>query len=256
MMLVLSVLWAIVAMVDLRGAAGAQSPASPPRDPGPAAQGPGPFRVGGDIAPPQKLRDVRPIYPPAALAAGIQGVVIIEATIGADGQVTDARVLRAPHEILVEPALDAVRQWAYTPTIFQGRPVPVLMTVTVNFSLRSGGLEDFGRPGAPAGGLPLGAPYDLTGEWTSDDGGTYQVRSVGSELFWFGQTADRQHANVFHGTLQTPNEYRGRWADVPPGRERDSGLMTIRIVDQNQLEVAGTAPGFEGRRWQRVRPAD
>jgi TonB family protein len=216
--------------------------------------GQGPLRVGGDIRTPQKTRDARPVYPAAALAAGIQGVVIIEVTVGPNGRVTDARVLRAPEDILREPALDAVRQWEYEPTIFLGRPVSVLMTVTVNFSLRGGGLENFGRPGVGnRGGLPLSAPYDLTGEWTSDDGGTYQVRSVGAELFWFGLSSDRTRATIFPGALQNPTEYRGRWVDVPPGADRESGVMTIRVVSQDQLELAGMAPEFEGRRWQRVR---
>ena len=214
-----------------------------------------PYRVGGDIAAPDKITDVRPIYPPEALARGIQGVVIIDATIGPDGRVREARVLRGRPE-LDQAALDAVRQWEYAPPVFAGQPVSVLMTVTVNFSLRNGGLEDFGRPGVSSrGGLPLSAPYDLTGEWTGDDGGKYQVRSVGAELFWFGRTDDGTQASIFHGTLQNPAQYRGRWADVPPGAERDSGVMTIRVAGPDRLEVVGETPGFEGRRWQRIMPA-
>jgi TonB family protein len=251
----LTVALVVTAGLHVRAAIVDQGPGPFPGDPAPAVPGQGPLRVGGDIPAPEKMRDARPIYPPAALAAGIQGVVIIEVTVGPDGRVTDARVLRTREDILTEPALDAVRQWEYEPTIFQGHPVSVLMTVTVNFSLGGGGLEDFGRSGvASHGGLPLSAPYDLTGEWTSDDGGTYQVRSVGSELFWFGLSRDRSRANIFHGTLQNPTEYRGRWADVPPGTVRESGTMTIRVVNQDRLEVAGLAPEFEGRRWQRVRP--
>jgi protein TonB len=80
------------------------------------------------------VHDVAPIYPPPAQAARIQGPVIIEATIGTDGRVQSARVLRAL-PFLDEAALTAVRQWVYTPTLLNGLPVPVIMTVTVMFHL-------------------------------------------------------------------------------------------------------------------------
>jgi TonB family protein len=94
-----------------------------------------PVRVGGNIPPPQKTLDVRPVYPQEAKDAGIQGVVVLEATIGPDGKVTGAKVLRSIPE-LDQAALDAVRQWEFTTTQVNGAPVPVIMTVTVNFTLR------------------------------------------------------------------------------------------------------------------------
>src|SRR5262249_49766921 len=95
-----------------------------------------PVRVGGTIKPPVKVHDVRPQYPAIAQSARVQGVVIIEATIGVDGTVTDAKVLRSI-PLLDAAALDAVKQWTFTPTVMPdtGVPVPVIMTVTVNFSL-------------------------------------------------------------------------------------------------------------------------
>ena len=96
---------------------------------------PTPVRVGGVIRPPQRLREVNPVYPPIAQAARVQGIVIIEATIGEDGQVTNARILRSV-PLLDQAALDAVRQWQYMPTMLNGVPVPVIMTVTVNFTLK------------------------------------------------------------------------------------------------------------------------
>ena len=96
---------------------------------------PAPVRVGGAIRPPQRLREVNPLYPPIAQAARVQGIVIIEATIGEDGQVTNARILRSV-PLLDQAAIDAVRQWQYSPTLLNGVPVPVIMTVTVNFTLR------------------------------------------------------------------------------------------------------------------------
>ncbi len=106
-------------------------PEPPPPPPPPAA----PVRVGGNIKPPQKTRDVRPVYPPIAQSARVQGIVIIEATIGPDGAVKDAKVLRSI-PLLDGAALEAVRQWVFTPTLLNGVPVPVIMTVTVQFTLQ------------------------------------------------------------------------------------------------------------------------
>jgi periplasmic protein TonB len=92
-------------------------------------------RVGGNIAAPRKLRNVQPVYPQIAQSARVQGVVIIEATIDTRGRITDTRVLRSI-PLLDQAALDAVRQWEYEPTLLNGVPVPVIMTVTVKFSLR------------------------------------------------------------------------------------------------------------------------
>jgi TonB family protein len=92
-------------------------------------------RVGGKIKAPTKTTDVKPVYPAAALSASVEGAVIIEATIGADGKVLDAKVLRSVR-MLDQAALDAVKQWEYSPTLLNGKPVPVVMTVTVNFKLK------------------------------------------------------------------------------------------------------------------------
>lgn len=94
-----------------------------------------PVRVGVSVRQPQQVRRVEPIYPQIALLARVQGLVVIEATIGADGRVINARVLRSVSQ-LDQAALDAVRQWQYTPTLLNGVPVPVIMTVTVNFQLK------------------------------------------------------------------------------------------------------------------------
>ena len=90
-------------------------------------------RVGGKIKPPTKIKDVKPVYPAMAQSARIGGVVIIEATIGPDGKVIDTKILRSV-PLLDQAALDAVRQWEYTPTLLNGVPVPVVVTVTINFT--------------------------------------------------------------------------------------------------------------------------
>jgi len=92
-------------------------------------------RVGGQIKAPTKTRNVQPIYPLIAQSARVQGVVIIEATIDPDGKVANTRVLRSI-PLLDQAALDAVRKWEYEPTRLNGVAVPVIMTVTVNFTLR------------------------------------------------------------------------------------------------------------------------
>ena len=103
----------------------------PPPPPGWAA---GAVRVGGNVKMPVKTKHVAPDYPAIAQSANVQGVVILEVLIGPDGKVLDARVLRSI-PLLDQAALDAVRQWEFTPTLLNGSPVPVIMTATVQFTL-------------------------------------------------------------------------------------------------------------------------
>jgi protein TonB len=77
---------------------------------------------------------VPPDYPAIARAARVQGAVILEAVLDERGKVDRVRVLRSI-PLLDEAALGAVRQWRYTPTLLNGVPVPVLMTITVHFTL-------------------------------------------------------------------------------------------------------------------------
>ena len=84
---------------------------------------------------PERVHYVQPVYPAIAQSARVSGIVIIEATIGKDGSVTEAHVIRSI-ALLDQAALDAVKQWRYTPTTLNGVPVPVIMTVTVNFTLQ------------------------------------------------------------------------------------------------------------------------
>jgi protein TonB len=93
-----------------------------------------PVHVGGRIQAPTKVLHVNPIYPSIALAARKEGLVILEALIAEDGSVRDVKVLR-PAPLFDEAALTAVRQWRFTPTLLNGEPVPIVMTVTVGFTL-------------------------------------------------------------------------------------------------------------------------
>ena len=93
-----------------------------------------PVRVGGDIKEPKKIKNVSRSIRRSRRPRRSQGIVIIEAIIGKDGSVKDAKVLRSV-PMLDQAALDAVRQWRYTPTLLNSQPVEVVMTVTVNFTL-------------------------------------------------------------------------------------------------------------------------
>ena len=93
------------------------------------------MRIGGTVLPPKKIKHVDPVYPQDAQDAKVSGIVIIEARIDQDGRVTDARVIRNV-ALLSDAARDAVMQWEFTPTYLEGKPVPVIMTVTVNFTYK------------------------------------------------------------------------------------------------------------------------
>ena len=92
-------------------------------------------KVGGSVRPPKKLVDVRPEYPADARAAKIQGVVILGIVIGENGSVIDTMVLRSIPE-LDQAAIDAVNQWQFEPTLLNGEPVEIELTVTINFTLQ------------------------------------------------------------------------------------------------------------------------
>ena len=108
-------------------------PGAPPPPPPP----PPPFgaiRVGGKVLPPRKVKDVPPVYPSIAQSARISGTIIVEVLVGADGRVSSAKVIRSI-PLLDQAAVDAVRQWEFSPPLLNGQPTPVLMSVSVEFKL-------------------------------------------------------------------------------------------------------------------------
>lgn len=113
------------------GATGARGAAVPPV---PWAAAEGAYRVGGDIPPPRRTKNAAPDYPREAQDKRIQGVVIMEVVIAPNGKVRDARVLRSVPG-LDQAALAAVRKWEYAPTQRNGVAVPIVMTVTMTFTL-------------------------------------------------------------------------------------------------------------------------
>jgi len=106
--------------------------APPPRVP---VIPPTPVRVSSLIQSPKKITHVAPRYPAVAQASHVQGVVTLDAVIDATGAVQSVSVVRSI-PLLDQAAVDAVRQWRFTPTVLNGQPVPVILTVTVNFTLR------------------------------------------------------------------------------------------------------------------------
>jgi len=98
---------------------------------------PGPPRQiqGEGVERPTKTVNVPPTYPQSAIDDRVQGIVILEAVISHEGCITSARVLRGLDGRLDWAAVRAVIQWRFTPTLLNGVAVPVIMTVTVQFSL-------------------------------------------------------------------------------------------------------------------------
>jgi protein TonB len=76
----------------------------------------------------------KPIYPPLAIMAHVQGTVVLQAVLSTAGTVEDLKVVSG-HPLLVGAALDAVKTWRYQPTLLNGEPVEVLTEIDVNFKL-------------------------------------------------------------------------------------------------------------------------
>ena len=94
------------------------------------------LRVGGDVKAPVAITRIEPQYTELARKARIEGIVIIEAIINTNGDVTDARVLKPLPLGLDQSALEAVKRWKFKPGTLNGQPVPVIYNLTVNFRLQ------------------------------------------------------------------------------------------------------------------------
>lgn len=113
------------------GAAAVPSGLAPPGTPQPP---PDTVRVAGDVQEANLVSQAPINYPPLARAARVQGTVKFEATIGKDGHVENLQ-LRSGPPLLVQAAMESVRQWLYKPTLLNGQPVSVITTIDVNFTL-------------------------------------------------------------------------------------------------------------------------
>lgn len=95
----------------------------------------GAMALSGNIDPPVKVFSPQPLYTEEARRAGIQGIVILEAVVDAEGTVRNVKVLKGLPMGLDKSAVDAVMTWRYQPATMEGRPVPVYFTFTISFSL-------------------------------------------------------------------------------------------------------------------------
>jgi protein TonB len=111
-------------------------PEAPPQPPPQPAQR-GPVRIGGQIKTPAIVKRVEPAYPPIAVSAHLEGVVILEAIVDRDGVVSEVKVLRSLHPLLDREAEVAVKQWRYSPLILNGIAERFVLTVTLSFRLET-----------------------------------------------------------------------------------------------------------------------
>jgi TonB family protein len=115
-------------------ATAAPLPPPPSAPPATATAQPARIRVGGNVQSMKIVKNPRPTYPSPAKQARIQGVVKLDAVIAKDGTVADLTVISG-HPLLVPSALEAVKQWVYSPTLLNGEPVEVETEVDVNYTL-------------------------------------------------------------------------------------------------------------------------
>jgi TonB family protein len=101
-----------------------------------AAKVPDVLRVGGEVKAPTATSHVNPLYPEAARAKHINGIVILETLIDANGNVTGAHILKPLPEGLDDAAATAVKQWRFQPATLEGQPVASIFNLTVQFKLR------------------------------------------------------------------------------------------------------------------------
>ncbi len=114
-------------------------PTAAPPPPPPVKEAPKPvvpqrIRVGGNVQQAKLVRQPKPVYPPLARQARIQGTVRFNAIIGRDGTIQNLQLVSG-HPLLVPSAQDAVKQWVYQPTLLNGEPVEVITIIDVNFTL-------------------------------------------------------------------------------------------------------------------------
>jgi periplasmic protein TonB len=93
-------------------------------------------RAGQGVREPRRIAGGPPEYPAMARNAHVQGTVILEAVINDRGAIERVRVLKS-QPLLDAAAIAAVQNWRYTPTLLNGVPVSVLMTITINFTLQN-----------------------------------------------------------------------------------------------------------------------
>jgi TonB family protein len=162
-----------------------------------------PIRVGSNVLESKLVHKVDPVYPDAAKVARVSGIVILQVTVGVEGNVLEAQVLRG-HPLLDQAALEAVRQWRYSPTMLNGEPVPVIATVSLRFN--------------PGGVLSV----QMTGDGALKDG---RGELAGAELF--AKIAESHPLVIF-----SPNP------GVPHARNEEA-LRALKAAGAPAIEASG-----------------
>jgi TonB family protein len=218
------------------------------------AAAPSPVRIGGQTKAPERLKYVAPVYPQAAIAGQVSGTVIIEATIGKDGSVTDAHVLRSIAQ-LDQAALNAVKQWKYTPTTLNGVPVPVIMTVTVAFT--PPGVETStapaGRAVAPAatptpqgGDAPAAARAVDPGIDRTDANIKLVIKVTDTGSPAQAKVATMMLANMGNGRLRSTGNRGNAIVNADAYVElRKSGLVRVNLTVGYTPEADAQTPQFD-----------
>lgn len=129
----------------------------------------------------------------------------------------------------------------------EGTPMKTLLIRAATLTLSLAALN-----GTPAQAL-CAAPPDLNGTWRANDGGTYHVRQIGTQVWWVGLSSDggKSWTNVFHGT-RSGNTVTGSWADTPRGAARSSGTLTLKLSGVNAVlgfKRTASTGGFGGSTW-------
>lgn len=96
----------------------------------------GPLQIGNGVSSPKKIYTPQPRYTEEGRQARIQGTVILQAVIDADGRVQDVKVLKGLPMGLDQSAIDTVKTWQYEPALRDGKPVAVYLNLLINFSLQ------------------------------------------------------------------------------------------------------------------------
>jgi TonB family protein len=174
------------------------------------------------IDPPRRLKHVEPTYPDDARRARVQGQVVVRATIGPDGKVSSARVLRSV-PALDQAALEAVRQWEYAPTIVDGVATSVTATVIVNFELSRP--PDDGAPGAAA-----------TGQATSQSPGAVASSGPNAEA-WHG-VVDQALQLKAEGKLPEAAARLEKYVAGNPGAWPPYVTLALILREQGRLDAA------------------
>lgn len=94
----------------------------------------GPAHISSGVMEGQLIRKVTPVYSAIAVAARVEGTIVLQATISKGGTIENLRVVSGP-AMLQQAAIDAVKQWRYRPYVLDGQPVEVETTVNVVFSM-------------------------------------------------------------------------------------------------------------------------